>query len=260
MSAAASGANPTIGERPLPMVRLAYRDLLHDCLGLTVGSIGIVFSIVEVAVPFALCWGAQNRIAAMLDHAHRQPCEAPFAAKSFEDPSLLPVHAKHAILCPQGVTGMEELAVGFVAWRKLSGDTAAGLLGSGAYNKRSLPGNGISASITERASPDAGAALNLIVVIPAHDALAMLRALGAVSGFIRPITLAQTVLRAIMGDLKSVPLRLFLICVLRDAAPLIVMTTNSALLLSALTVDLCVFAPCSAITIARIDPAVVFSR
>ncbi|HEY7085053.1 MAG TPA: hypothetical protein VH519_09565 [Hyphomicrobiaceae bacterium] len=239
------------------MVRLAYRDLLHDRLGPTLTPIGIVFSFVEVAVPFGLRYGAQNRIAAMLGHTHGQPREALFATKSFDDPSLLPVHANRAILCLQGVTGTGEPAVGFVAWRKLSGDAAAALLGSDARNKRSLPGNGIAAGITERASPNAGAALNLIVVIPA---LAVLRALGAVSGFIRPISLAQIVLRAIMAYLKSVPFRLSLIYVLRDAAPLIVMTTNSALLLSALTVDLCVFAPSSAITITRIDPAVVLSR
>jgi hypothetical protein len=249
MTAAASGASPTIGERPVPTVKFAYRDLFRR--------------------------GAQTRTAAMPDHTQGRPRKVPFGAKSFDDPSLLPGHAKHAILSLQGVTGVEELAVGFVAWRKLSGGGAAPLLGSDARNKRSLPENGIAASITERAlphaggAPIAGAALGLNVVIPAPtlysrtkehvDALAMRRALGAFSGFIRPVTLLQTVLRAIMGYLKGVPPRLLLIFVWRDAAPLIVMTTNSALLLSALTVGMCVFAPSSAITITGIDPA-GFSR
>jgi hypothetical protein len=41
--------------------------------------------------------------------------------QSFNDPSLLPGHEKHAILSPLGVAGMEELRVGCVARHKLSG-------------------------------------------------------------------------------------------------------------------------------------------
>ena len=71
-------------------------------------------------------------------------------------PSLLPGHAKHAIFSARGVTGMEELAVGFGAGREPSGGaTVALLVGSEARSDRLLPGDIIAGSLTELTSPNA---------------------------------------------------------------------------------------------------------
>jgi hypothetical protein len=264
----------------LPTVKLAYRDLLPDRLSLIGALVGIVLSVVEVAVQFDFQFDFRwdsNRMAATLDRTQAELGQAPFGAKSLDDPSLLPAHAKHAILSLQGVAGMGELAVGIVAWRKLSGGAAAALLLGSEARKQSLPRNGVAGRITERSSTNAGAApiggaaLGLIAgaVIPVRtrdsrpeehiDALARLHAPGAFPAFIRSMILSQAVLRAIMGCLKGISFSRLSTYVLRDFPLLIVMTADSALLRSALTVDMGVFAPSSAIKITR-DPAVVFSR
>jgi putative ABC transport system permease protein len=397
MTVAARGAGPTMGGKPLPMVtKLAYHNLFHDRLSLIVTLVGIVLPVVLVAVRLGIYLGSENRIAVMLDHTEADLWVVPFGTKSFDDPSLLPGHEKHVILSTPGVAGMEELAVGFVAWRKLSGGaTAALLVGSDTRNNRSLPWDSIEGSIAELSSPHAvavdstyckergilkrgdraevnnmqvtaqvvtrgirsfttlpyvfttiglaiglvrqlldaapdqvsyevvrvapsshvedvrkalqarlpdaevivhqefrkrsldywlfetgagaaliaGAALGVMVgvVIVAQtlyssakervNEFATLRALGASAGFIRRVILTHAVLSAVMGYSMGILLSLLVIYLLRDSTLLIVMTTNLALLLLALTVGMCVFAAISAIfKVARIDPAVVFSR
>jgi putative ABC transport system permease protein len=382
-----------MGGKPLPMVtKLAYRNLFHDRLSLIVTPVGIVLPVVLVAVRFGIYLGSENRIAAMLDHTEADLWVVPFGTKSFDDPSLLPGQEKHVILSTPGVAGMEELAVGFVAWRKLSGGaTAALLVGSDTRNNRSLPWDSIEGSIAELSSPHAvavdstnfkergilkrgdraevnnmqvtaqvvtkgirsfttlpyvftaiglvrqlldaapdqascevvrvaptshvedvrkalqarlpdaeviahqefrkrsldywlfetgagaaliaGAALGVMVGVgivaqtlyssaKEHvNESATLRALGASAGFIRRVILTQAVLSAVMGYLMGILLSLLVINLSRDSTPLIVMTTNLALLLLALTVGMCVFAAISAIfKVTRIDPAVVFGR
>lgn len=49
MTAAAGGANPTMGGQPLPMVtKLACRNLFHDRLSLVVTQVGIVLSLIVI--------------------------------------------------------------------------------------------------------------------------------------------------------------------------------------------------------------------
>jgi putative ABC transport system permease protein len=382
-----------MGGKPLPMVtKLAYRNLFHDRLSLIVTLVGIVFSVVLVAVQFGIYLGSETRIAAMLDHTEADLWVVPFGTKSFDDPALLPGHEKHAILSVPGVGSVEELAVGFVAWRKLSGgSTAALLVGSDTRSNKSLPWDITEGSVAELATPNAvgvdstyfhelgiqkrgdraeinnmqvtaqvvtkgirsfttlpyvfttialarqlleatpdQASYEVVRVAPGHDVedvrkalqarlpdaeviahaqfrkrsldywlfetgagaaliagaalgvivgvvivaqtlysstkehineFATLRALGASAGFIRRVILTQAVLSALMGYVMGILLSLLVIYFSRDSTLLIVMTTNLALLLLALTVGMCVFAAVSAIfKVTRIDPAVVFSR
>ena len=121
----------------MSVVKLAYRALLRDRLSLIGTLLGMVYAIVP-AVPF-------GRIAG--------PELVPVGTNSFDDPSLLPGHEKHAILSPPDVAGMEELAVGFVASRKLGGGAAVALF-VGSDAPRLLPWNIIAGSITELSSPD----------------------------------------------------------------------------------------------------------
>ena len=74
--------------KAMPMVpKLAYRNLFHDRLSLIVTLVGIVFSVVLVAVQFGIYLGSENRIAAMLDHAKGDLWVVPLGTKSFDDPS-----------------------------------------------------------------------------------------------------------------------------------------------------------------------------
>src|SRR5262252_7334934 len=103
MTAAARGASPTTRGKPLPMVtKLAYRNLFHDRLSLTVTLVGIVFSVVLVAVQFGIYLGSENRIAAMLDQAKGDLWVVALGTKSFDDPSLLSGRERHAVLSTPG--------------------------------------------------------------------------------------------------------------------------------------------------------------
>src|SRR5262245_30896180 len=141
--------------RAMPMVtKLAYRNLIHDRLSLIVTLVGIVFSVVLVAVQFGIYLGSENRIAAMLDHTAADLWVIPLGTKSFDDPTLLPGREKHLILSTPGVTEVQELAVGFIPWRKASGGTTAVLLvGSDTATNRSLPWDIIEGSIAALSQP-----------------------------------------------------------------------------------------------------------
>jgi putative ABC transport system permease protein len=141
----------------LPMVpKLAYRNLFHDRLSLTVTLVGIVFSVVLVAVQFGLYLGSENRIAAMFDHVTADLWVVPYGTKSFDDPALLAGRERHPILSTPGVAGVEELAVGFVNWRKRGGGTTAALLvGSDATRNRALPWDISQGSVAALSAPSA---------------------------------------------------------------------------------------------------------
>lgn len=111
--------------------KLAFRNLFHDRLSLIVTLVGIVFSVVLVAVQLGLYLGSERMIAAMLDHARGDLWIVPLGTKSFDDPSLLTGREKHAALSTPGVGRVEELAVGFASWRKpKGGSTAVVVVGS----------------------------------------------------------------------------------------------------------------------------------
>jgi putative ABC transport system permease protein len=141
--------------RPMPMVtKLAYRNLFHDRLSLVVTLVGIVFSVVLVAVQCGIYLGSEVRIAAMLDHSEGDLWVIPLGTKSFDDPTLLPGREKHAILSTPGVASIEELAVGFINWRKGSGGvTAAVLVGSDTTTNHSLPWDIVEGSAAALSAP-----------------------------------------------------------------------------------------------------------
>jgi putative ABC transport system permease protein len=143
--------------KAMPMVpKLAYRNLFHDRLSLIVTLVGIVFSVVLVAVQFGIYLGSENRIAAMLDQAKGDLWVVALGTKSFDDPSLLSGRERHAVLSTPGVASVEELAVGFVNWRKpKGGSTAALLVGSEISRGSSLPWNVTQGSASALGAPSA---------------------------------------------------------------------------------------------------------
>src|SRR5262245_51672262 len=115
--------------KPVPMVtKLAYRNLFHDRLSLVVTLVGIVFSVVLVAVLCGIYLGMEARIASMLDHSEADLWVIPIGTKSFDEPNLLTGRERHPILSTPGVASADELVVGFVSWRKSSGGSTVGLL------------------------------------------------------------------------------------------------------------------------------------
>ncbi len=68
---------------------LALRNLLHDRVRLAVTLIGILFSIVLVAVQLGLYLGSSRMITANIAHSNADLFITTFGAKSFEDGGLL---------------------------------------------------------------------------------------------------------------------------------------------------------------------------
>jgi putative ABC transport system permease protein len=149
-------AAPSRG-RPMPMVaKLAYRNLFHDRLSLVVTLVGIVFSVVLIAVQFGLYIGSEVRIAAMLDQTRGDLWVIPYGTKSFDDPTFLEGQVKHPVLSTPGIASVEELVAGFVGWRRPQGGTTAALLvGSDTTTNTSLPWDIVQGSIRDLAAPSA---------------------------------------------------------------------------------------------------------
>src|SRR6185312_2251641 len=69
---------------------LALRNLLHDRVRLAVTLIGILFSIVLVAVQLGLYLGSSKMITANIAHSNADLFITTFGAKSCEDGGLIP--------------------------------------------------------------------------------------------------------------------------------------------------------------------------
>jgi putative ABC transport system permease protein len=133
---------------------LASRNLFHDRLSLVVTLVGIVFSVVLVAVQLGLYIGSERLIAATLDRAPGQLWVVPLGTKSFDDPGLLSGRERHVILSTPGVANVDELVVGFAGWRKpVGGTTAVLVVGSSLANDGLQPWSVVQGSVNDIEAP-----------------------------------------------------------------------------------------------------------
>jgi putative ABC transport system permease protein len=153
-----SGARP--GNKIIKMApKIAYRNLFHDRMSLFVTLIGIVFSVVLVAVEVGLYKGSENKIATVLDRAPADLWIVPFGTKSFDDPSLLIGREKYAALSTPGVQRAEEMIVSFSSWRKPGGGRKAFIMvGLDWANGGTRPWNIDEGSVDDLNAPNAVAA------------------------------------------------------------------------------------------------------
>ena len=104
------------------ILTLAFRNLFHDRIRLVVTLVGILFSIVLVAVQLGLYLGSSRMITSNIDHTDAELWITTFGAKSFEDGGLLLKSAeRHQALATPGVAKVVPLVVSFAEWRKPSG-------------------------------------------------------------------------------------------------------------------------------------------
>src|SRR5580765_6755234 len=111
--------NPAMA-KAMPMARkLAYRNLFHDRVSLLVTLVGIVFSVVLIAVQCSIYLGSEFRIVAVMDHIDADLWVVPVGTKSFDLPTvLLPGREKFAALSTPGVRSADDIIVSFVNWRR----------------------------------------------------------------------------------------------------------------------------------------------
>ena len=104
------------------ILTLAFRNLFHDRTRLAVTLIGILFSIVLVAVQLGLYIGSAREITGLIDNAKGDLWITAFGARSFEDGGiLLTEKERHAALSVPGVVSVAPVFSVFAEWRKPNG-------------------------------------------------------------------------------------------------------------------------------------------
>ena len=139
------------------ILTLAIRNLLHDRMRLVVTLVGILFSIVLVAVQLGLFLGARKMIIAMIENARGELWVAAFGAKSFEEGGiLLTPREQHDALATPGVGKVVPLVVSFAEWRKPGGgSTNSVIVGADPEDGGLAPWGVVEGSITLLSAPDA---------------------------------------------------------------------------------------------------------
>ncbi len=138
------------------ILTLAIRNLFHDRIRLIVTLVGILFSIVLVAVQLGLYLGARKMIIDMIENAHGELWITAYGAKSFEEGGiLLTPRERHAALTAPGVSAVVPLIVSFAEWRKPGGgSTNTVVVGTDAEDGGLKPWKLVEGSIASIEAPD----------------------------------------------------------------------------------------------------------
>ena len=103
--------------------KLAYSNLFHDKLSLVVTLVGIVFSVLLMAVQCGIYLGTSDMIAAVIDRTDADIWVMARGIKTVDDPSPLTGNERYAVLSTPGVAEVEDLIITFANWRKPHGGT-----------------------------------------------------------------------------------------------------------------------------------------
>ncbi|HEX7074464.1 MAG TPA: ABC transporter permease [Hyphomicrobiaceae bacterium] len=138
------------------IVTLAIRNLFHDRVRLIVTLVGILFSIVLVAVQLGLYLGARKMIIDMIEYSNGELWITAYGAKSFEEGGiLLTPRERHAALAAPGVAAVVPLVVSFAEWRKPGGgSTNTVIVGSDAEDNGLKAWNIVEGSLSSIEAPD----------------------------------------------------------------------------------------------------------
>ncbi len=138
------------------ILTLAIRNLFHDRIRLIVTLVGILFSIVLVAVQLGLYLGARKMIIDMIENANGELWVTAYGAKSFEEGGiLLTPRERHAALTAPGVNAVVPLIVSFAEWRKPGGgSTNSVIVGTDAEDNGLRPWNIVEGSVAAIEAPD----------------------------------------------------------------------------------------------------------
>jgi putative ABC transport system permease protein len=136
---------------------LALRNLLHDRVRLAVTLVGILFSIVLVAVQLGLYLGSSRMITANIARSNADLFVTTYGAKSFEDGGvLLADRDRHQALAAAGVQSAVPIVVSFAEWRKPAGGSSrVVLVGSDSEDKGLVPWSLAEGTLEDIKAPDA---------------------------------------------------------------------------------------------------------
>jgi len=135
---------------------LAFRNLFHDRIRLAVTMVGILFSIVLVAVQLGLYLGARNIIVSMIDRSEGDLWIMAYGTKNFEEAQPIGLREKFAALSTPGVAKAVPLIVSFTDWRKpTGGSTLVVIIGADAEDGGLSPWNVVEGDVTGLGARDA---------------------------------------------------------------------------------------------------------
>ena len=135
---------------------LAFRNLFHDRVRLAVTLIGILFSIVLVAVQLGLYLGARGMIIATIDRADGDLWIMAYGTKNFEEAQPIRARERYVALATPGVENAIPLVTAFTDWRKpTGGSTLIVVVGADPENGGLAPWNMVEGDVTGLGARDA---------------------------------------------------------------------------------------------------------
>ncbi len=139
------------------ILTLAFRNLFHDRIRLAVTLVGILFSIVLVAVQLGLYLGSSRMITGMIERSTGDLWITAYGAKSFEEGGiLLTPRERHQALVTPGVKSVIPLVVSFAEWRKpAGGSTRVVVVGSDAEDGGLVPWGLVEGTWEDIKAPEA---------------------------------------------------------------------------------------------------------
>lgn len=139
------------------ILTLAFRNLFHDRIRLAVTLVGILFSIVLVAIQLGMYLGSSRMITDMIERSNADLWITAFDAKSFEEGGiLLTSRERHQALATPGVKDVIPLVVSFAEWRKPEGgSTRVVVVGTDAEDGGLAPWSLVEGTWQDIKSPDA---------------------------------------------------------------------------------------------------------
>jgi putative ABC transport system permease protein len=135
---------------------IAFRNLIHDRVRLAVTLVGILFSIVLVAVQLGLYLGARTMIIAMIERSDADLWIMAYATKNFEEAQPINLRDRYAALSTPGVAQAIPLITSFTDWHKpTGGSTLVVVIGTDVTDGGLAPWNIVAGDISALGARDA---------------------------------------------------------------------------------------------------------
>ncbi len=135
---------------------LAFRNLFHDRVRLAVTLVGILFSIVLVAVQLGVYLGARNMIIAMINRADGDLWIMAYGTKNFEEAQPIRARERYVALATPDVVSAVPLVTAFTDWRKpTGGSTLVVVIGADYEDGGLTPWNIVEGDVTALGARDA---------------------------------------------------------------------------------------------------------
>ncbi|MGI9524768.1 MAG: ABC transporter permease [Hyphomicrobiaceae bacterium] len=138
------------------ILTLAMRNLFHDRISLVVTLVGILFSVVLVAVQLGIYAGTSKIITAVAEHARGDIWISAFGTKSIEESGLLTGNERYIALATPGVQKVFPIVASFNTWKRPDGATQlCVVIGAEVADDALVPWNIVAGGLEQLRLPDA---------------------------------------------------------------------------------------------------------